>query len=146
MTRDPHDLSFRDWLSPVTERVLAGGAVTREEALRMLSAEGADTFELFAGANRIREAFQGADIHLCSIVNAKSGRCSEDCGFCSQSVHFPSPIPEYELVDTDEVVRHAEAARARGSQALGIVAAWKGLRKGKRLDQVLERVRALAAV
>jgi len=112
----------------------------------MLGAQGADTFDLFAAANRIREAFQGADIHLCSIVNAKSGRCSEDCGFCSQSAHFSSPIPEYKLVETEEVVRHAEAAKARGSQALGIVAAWRGLKQGKQLDEVLERIRAVAAI
>jgi len=144
--RDPHDLSFRDWIAGLADRVLAGGAVTPAEAARMLTAEGADSFDLFAAANRIREAFQGADIHLCSIVNAKSGRCSEDCGFCSQSVRFPSPIPEYDLVDTEEVVRHAEAAKQRGSQALGIVAAWRGLKKGKTLDAVLERIRAVAAV
>ena len=144
--RDTHDLSFRNWISSVADRVLAGGVATPEEASRMLTAEGADTWDLFAAANRIREAFQGADIHLCSIVNAKSGRCSEDCGFCSQSAHFPSPIPEYKLVDTDEVVRHAEAAKARGSQALGIVAAWRGLKQGKQLDQVLDRIRAVAAV
>lgn len=140
------DLSFSRWLEPITERVLQGGSVTREEALHMLSAEGADSFTLFAGANRIRETFQGSDVHLCSIVNAKSGRCSEDCGFCSQSVHFESSIPEYPLVGADEVVAHAEAAKARGSQALGIVAAWKGLRKGRQLDEVLDRIRKVAAV
>jgi biotin synthase len=144
--RDPHDVTFRAWIADVTDRVLAGGAVTRDEALRMLCAEGADVFDLFAGANRIREAFQGVDVHLCSIVNAKSGRCSEDCGFCSQSAHFKSPIQEYPLLDTAEIVRHAEAAKARGSQALGIVAAWRGIQKGAQLDAVLERIRAVAAV
>lgn len=138
--------TFSSWLTPIVDRVLAGGDVTPDEALRMLQAEGPDTWDLFAGANRIRHAFQGADVHLCSIVNAKSGRCSEDCGFCSQSVRFPSDIPEYELVDDAEVTKHAEAARARGSQALGIVAAWRGLKKGPQLDAVLDRVRAVSKV
>jgi biotin synthase len=144
--RDPKDLSFRDWLAPIVDRVLAGGSVTRDEALAMLGAQNADAFDLFAGANRVRQAFQGADVHLCSIVNAKSGRCSEDCGFCSQSVRHPSAIPEYAFVDRRTVVEHAEAAKARGSQALGIVAAWRGLKKGKQLDEVLDRVRAVAAI
>ncbi|MCP4873152.1 MAG: biotin synthase BioB [Proteobacteria bacterium] len=143
---DPRDLSFSRWLTPLTERVLGGGAITRDDALRMLEASGAEQFELFAAANRVRAAFQGADVHLCSIINAKSGRCSEDCGFCSQSAHFASPIPDYQLVDGDEVVRHAEAAKERGSQAFGIVAAWKGLKKGKQLDEVLDRIRAAASV
>lgn len=142
----PTDLSFRDWIGPVCQRVLEGGSVTPDEARRMLDATGADSWDLFAAANRIREQFQGADVHLCSIVNAKSGRCSEDCGFCSQSAHFPSPIPEYKLVSAEDCVKHAEAAKARGSQALGIVAAWKGLKKGKALDDVLERISAVAAV
>ena len=138
--------TFRDWLAPLVDRVLDGGSVTRDEARRMLDAEGPDAFDLFAGANRVRHAFQGADVHLCSIINAKSGRCSEDCGFCSQSVRFPSDIPEYELVGNRDVVDGAEAARRQGSQAFGIVAAWRGLKRGPQLDAVLERVRAVAAV
>ena len=141
-----HDLSFRDWIGGICQRVLDGGAVSPDEARRMLDATGADTWDLFSVANRVREAFQGLDVHLCSIVNAKSGLCSEDCGFCSQSAHFTSPIPEYKLVSADECTRHAEAAKARGSQALGIVAAWRGLKKGKTLDDVLDRIRAVAAV
>ena len=142
----PNDLSFRSWLDPITERVLNGGAVTPEEARRMLDAEGPDSFDLFAAANRIRAAFQGADIHLCSIVNAKSGLCSEDCGFCSQSAHFDTDIPEYGFLEKEEVLEHAQASLARGSQALGIVAAWRGLKKGQQLDVVLERIRDLSAV
>ena len=106
----PNDLSFRSWLDPITERVLAGGAVTPEEARAMLDAEGPDIFDLFAAANRIRAAFQGADIHLCSIVNAKSGSCSEDCGFCSQSAHFDTSIPEYGFLEKDCLLYTSDAA------------------------------------
>jgi biotin synthase len=141
-----HDLSFRNWLDPITERVLGGGSVTPEEARAMLDARGPDVFDLFAAANRIRAAFQGADVHLCSIVNAKSGSCSEDCGFCSQSAHFDTSVPEYGFLEKEEVLKHARDSIARGSQALGIVAAWRGLKQGKQLDVVLERIRDLAAV
>jgi len=140
-----NDLSFRNWLTPRLELVLDGGAIEPSDALHLLQVDGADCFELFAAANRIRQAFHGDSIHLCSIVNAKSGRCSEDCGFCSQSVRFPSDIPEYDLVDTETVLAHARRAKENASQALGIVAAWRGLKKGAELDAVLERIRALAA-
>jgi biotin synthase len=140
-----HDLSFRTWLSPVLERVLEGGTIDRSEALRLLQAMGPDCFDLFAAANRIRHSVHGDKVHLCSIVNAKSGRCSEDCGFCSQSVRFPSDIPEYDLVDNETILSHARRARENASQALGIVAAWRGLKKGRDLDTVLERIRVLAA-
>ena len=141
---DAHDLSFRNWLSPLLSRVLDGGTPTRDEALQLLQVDGPDCFELFAAANRIRHAFHGDQIHLCSIVNAKSGRCSEDCGFCSQSVRFPSDIPEYDLVDDATIIEHAQRARETASQALGIVAAWRGLKQGRELDAVLERIRTLA--
>ncbi len=112
---NPHNLSFRNWLDPITDRVLGGGSVSPEEARAMLEAQGPDTFDLFAAANRIRSAFQGADVQLCSIVNAKSGTCSEDCGFCSQSAHFETAIPEYGFLEKEEVLQHASDSIARGS-------------------------------
>ena len=56
---DAHDLSFRNWLSPLLSRVLDGGTPTRDEALRLLQVDGPDCFELFAAANRLRHAFHG---------------------------------------------------------------------------------------
>ena len=68
------------------QRILAGGEITREEALRLFHIEdSADIFDLLSWANRIREHFKGNKIHLCSIVNAKAGACSENCSFCAQS-------------------------------------------------------------
>jgi biotin synthase len=137
--------SFRQFVFDLTTRVLEGHQVSREEALRLAEAQGPDRMDLFAGANRIRELCTDGQVHRCSIVNVKSGRCSEDCGFCSQSVHFDSPVEEYPFVDQATVEKHIQLARAAGSQALGLVAAWKGLRKGPSLDRVLERIRGAAA-
>jgi biotin synthase len=61
-------------------------------------------------------------------------------------VRYESGIPEYDLMEPGEIGRHAEAARARGSQALGIVTAWRGVKKGKTLNAILERIRELAKV
>ena len=91
--RNPHDPSFRDWIAGLADRVLEGGAVTPDEARRMLEAHGVDSFDLFAAANRIREAFQGADIHLCSIVNAKSAGAARtaDSAASPPTSRRPSP-------------------------------------------------------
>jgi len=126
--------------------VLSGGDVTREEALELLSAEGPDAFDVMAAANRIRHAFKGDSIHLCSIVNAKSGKCSENCSFCSQSAHFETQVPEYGFIGDREITASARRAVEEGSRALGLVAAWKGLRRGPQLDRVLEAVRHLASL
>ena len=92
------DSGFRRFVFDLTDRVLDGHAVTRDEALRLMRAQGPDCMDLFAGANRIRATMTDGLVHRCSIVNVKSGRCSEDCGFCSQSVHFDSPVTEYAFV------------------------------------------------
>jgi len=132
---------FRHFVFDLTTRVREGHKVTRDEALRLMAADGADHMDLFAGANRIREACAGTVVHLCSIVNIKSGRCSENCSFCSQSAHFDSNVPEYDLVGREEIDREMQRARESGAHALGLVAAWRGLKKGQRLDNLLERIR-----
>ena len=83
------DATNREKISDLGGRVLAGGAISREEALFLFSLEdSADIFDLLSQANRIREKFKGNKIHLCSIVNAKAGACSENCKFCAQSSFY----------------------------------------------------------
>jgi biotin synthase len=83
-------------------RVLAGGMITRDEALRLMNLESsADIYDLMSWANRIRERFKGNKIHLCSIVNAKAGACSENCSFCSQSSFHQTGSPRYGFIDPE---------------------------------------------
>ena len=126
------------------ERALCGGPITREEALWLFTLEdSADIFDLLSWANRIREKFKGNKIHLCSIVNAKAGACSENCSFCAQSSFYQTGSPKYGFVDPEPVAEAAEEAGQNGVTAVGIVAAWKGLNEGPLLDEVCERVREL---
>ncbi len=55
--------------------------------------------------------FNGNEIDLCSLLNAKSGRCSEDCAFCAQSAHYKTEAPIYPLMNTDQMVREAKEAQ-----------------------------------
>jgi biotin synthase len=70
----------------------------------------ADILDLLSWANRIREQFKGNKIHLCSIVNAKAGACSENCSFCAQSSHYQTGSPKYGFVDPEPVAEAAEEA------------------------------------
>jgi biotin synthase len=127
-------------------RVLAGGDVARDEALELFQLEKtADIFDLLSWANRIREHFKGNKIHLCSIVNAKAGACSENCSFCAQSSHYQTGSPKYGFVDPEPVAEAAEEANQKSVTAVGLVAAWKGLNEGPLLDEVCARVRELKA-
>jgi len=146
MTETKVDASVRLQIARLGERVLTGGAVSREEALELFELErSADIFDLLAWANRIREKFKGNKIHLCSIVNAKAGACSENCSFCAQSSFYQTGSPRYGFIDPEPVQAAADEAKKNGVTAVGLVAAWKGLNEGPMLDEVCDRVRELKA-
>lgn len=136
---------MREFIREMEEKALSGGRLTYEEGCRLASVSGPDIFDLIGSANRVRVRYFGNRIHLCSIVNAKSGGCSEDCKFCSQSARYQTDIPTYPLMDSEGILRAAKEAGTNGAEAFGIVAAWWGLREGSQLEQVLERIRELAA-
>ena len=112
---------MKQWIAELADRVIAGGSVTETEANRLIGATGSDIFALFLGATRIREEFLGNGVHLCAIINAKSGRCSENCAFCAQSAHFDTGVPVYPLVDQERMVAEAKSAQMNGSSCYGIV-------------------------
>jgi len=146
MTSSKVDVTNHARISALGLRILDGGHVTRHEALELFTLEtSADIFDLLSWANRIREKFKGNKIHLCSIVNAKAGACSENCSFCAQSSFYQTGSPKYGFIDPEPVQDAAEEARTNGVTALGLVAAWKGLNEGQMLDEVCARVRELKA-
>jgi biotin synthase len=133
-------------ISELGERVMGGGHISRDGALWLINLEtSADILDLLSWANRIREHFKGNKIHLCSIVNAKAGACSENCSFCAQSSHYQTGSPKYGFVDPEPVAEAAEEANKNGVTAVGLVAAWKGLNEGPLLDEICDRVRELKA-
>jgi len=146
MTAKLVDVTCHTRIARLGAGVLAGGSIAREEALWLFNLEeSADIFDLLSWANRIREKFKGNKIHLCSIVNAKAGACSENCSFCAQSSFYQTGSPKYGFVDPEPVREAADEANKNGVTAVGLVAAWKGLNEGTMLDEVCERVRELKA-
>jgi biotin synthase len=146
MTLTSVDVPDSARIASLGRRILGGGSVSREEALWLFELEdSADIHDLLAWANRIRERFKGNKIHLCSIVNAKAGSCSENCRFCAQSSFYQTGSPKYGFVDPEPVQEAAEEANRNGVTAVGLVAAWKGLNEGPMLDEVCDRIRELKA-
>ncbi len=140
------DLTKLDRLDELGRRVLDGGFISRDEAMALFNLESAsDIFALMAWANRIREHFKGNKIHLCSIVNAKAGACSENCSFCSQSSFHQTGSPRYGFIDPEPVLEAADEANRNNVTAVGLVAAWKGLNEGPMLEEVCDRIRELKA-
>ena len=146
MTAQQVDANHHDKIAELGRRVLDGGEINRDEALWLIQLEAsADILDLMAWANRIREHFKGNKIHLCSIVNAKAGACSENCSFCAQSAFYQTGSPKYGFVDPEPVAEAGAEAKRNGVTAVGIVAAWKGLNEGPMLDEVCARVSEMKA-
>ena len=127
-------------IAAISERIICGDRITGEEALAILEAKGGDLLFLFAEANRIREHFLGRRIFLCSIINAKSGRCPENCAFCSQSSFHGTDAPIFPLVDEDRMVTCAKVAEASGSSCYGIVTSGTGIKDGGELERICRAV------
>jgi len=112
---------------------------TEAEALELLNL---DFYDLLHIANRIRERYCDNRILLCGIVNAKSGRCSEDCRFCAQSAHYNTNIPEYGMLGAEDILSKAIIAERNGAKRFGIVISGKGIfkteEKGEKMKTILK--------
>lgn len=140
---------MRTTIAAIADRIIAGGHVTEREALELTNVVGSDLFFLFAEASRIREHFLGSEIFLCSIINAKSGRCPENCSFCAQSAHHTTDAPVYPLVDEDRMVACAREAEAAGSHCYGIITSGTGIANKEelaRIERAIRRIKAETAI
>ena len=81
------NLAMKQNISFILDTVLNGTSIDYDAVCSLAQAKGADLWDLFAAAGRVRGQFRGETVDICSIVNAKSGACSENCSYCAQSVH-----------------------------------------------------------
>ena len=98
--------------------------------------------ELMRQALATKLARRGTSFSLCSIINAKSGRCSEDCHFCAQSAHYQTEAPVYPLLDKAQILTAAHEAKKNGASRFSLVTSGRGLASAD-LPQVLDIIRAI---
>lgn len=122
------------------EKVLEGCRISKEEA-QALYAQGGDT--LFAAADEIRRTMCGNGFDLCSIVNGKCGRCSEDCRYCAQSAYYPADVGEYPLLPEEQFRAEAIKNNALGIGRFSIVTSGKRLTE-EEIGKVCEIYRQLS--
>jgi biotin synthase len=106
-------------ISQLEEKVLRGEYINPEEALWL--AQFAEKEALYEAANRIRIHFCGNRMDLCTILNAKSGKCTEDCKWCSQSANYKTNIEVYDLVDLQEAYQQAKHNEKAGAHKFSLV-------------------------
>src|SRR3954447_21392221 len=119
--------------------------ITREEALRLGELEDHAEIEvLVERAWRARvERFEDST-DMCSLVNAKSGGCAEDCGFCAQSRYADAATPMHAMMSPEQILEHAKAAEAAGAHRFCMVTQGQGLSK-RDFEAIIEGARLVAA-
>lgn len=103
------------------EQVLSGENLAFDQAMALV--QQSEPTELFQAADELRRKLHNNRLDLCSIVNAKSGKCSEDCKFCAQSSHYDVEVASYEVVDRDKAVFLAKENEQHGVQRFSLVTA-----------------------
>lgn len=83
-------------------------------------------------------------IKLCLLSNIKSGDCPEDCGYCSQSVHYKTDIEKYKLLSKDVIIKQAKSAKEKGATRFCMGAAWRSVPQNKDFEKVLDLVREVS--
>lgn len=109
----------------LANEIIAGKRLTREDDLSILLT--ADLKELCEGANAIRKALCGNKVDLCSIINGRGGRCSENCKFCAQSAHHHTGCDEHGFLELEELVEGCKVAEEKGVDRYSIVTAGRTL-------------------
>ena len=107
-------------------RVLGGHQVTFDEALSILQAPDEQLLDILAGAFQLRLRYFGKTVQLYFLMNAKSGLCPEDCGYCSQSKVSEAEIPKYNILSRDKLLDGARVAAERNSKTYCIVISARG--------------------
>jgi len=121
------------------DKALRGERLSREEALSILNADDDELLAIMHAAFQVRKHYFGKKVKLNLIINAKSGLCPEDCGYCSQSIVSTAPVNKYPLLEKDVLVDGARKAMEMQAGTYCIVASGKGPTP-RELDQVIAAV------
>ncbi|NLK51582.1 MAG: biotin synthase BioB [Syntrophomonadaceae bacterium] len=113
-------------VNKLKDKILAGDQITPAEAMPLTALSGSQVYELLHVAWQVTDHFLGASVDLCSIINAKSGRCSEDCQFCAQSSYFQTEVDDYPLLDLEKILDRAQEMEAAGANRFSLVISGRG--------------------
>ena len=130
-----------DWYQ-LADRALAGETPRYEESMAVLRSTDDELLEVLQAAFKVRAATFGRDVHIHVLQNAQSGRCPEDCGFCSQSSKADSEINEYPIQSVDSLVASARKAHENGAARYCMVTATRGP-SNRDLDVVCSAVKQI---
>lgn len=105
-------------------------------------------FELIQRSRKVHEAhWPEGEVQLCTLLSIKTGGCSEDCSYCAQSARYNSGVQIERLMEKEQIMERARAARETGSTRFCMGAAWRGVRGGtQRFEQVLDIIQDVSTL
>ncbi len=115
-------------LKYLKDKIIGGESITKSEAISLLDV---DLQLLCDSANDIRKHFCNNKFDVCTIINAKSGRCSEDCKYCAQSAHYRTSCEEYPLLSKDVIRADAMKNADAGVMRYSIVTSGRNMQDGE---------------
>lgn len=127
-------------LLTLADEIIEGKRLTREDDLSFFECANLDA--LAEGADHIRAALCGNAVDLCTIINGRAGRCSENCKFCAQSSFHHTSCETYGMLDTETVLADCLEKEASGVHAYSIVTAGRTV-EGKDLEKLIHTYRVL---
>mgnify|MGYP001592733435 CR=1 FL=1 len=101
---------------------------------------------VFRAASVHRAHHDAHEVQTCTLLAVKTGGCSEDCGYCSQSAHHETGVTSEPLLAVEAVLAAARAARETGSTRFCMGAAWRSLKDGPEFERIIEMVRGVRAL
>lgn len=120
-------------LQNIKNQILDGFDLDINDAYKL---ENVPLDELLKAANEIREKFCGNYFNFCSIINVKSGKCSENCKYCAQSAHFDTNCEVYDILPFDKILPLAKANDKAGVPRFSLVASGRGLHKKNDVQKI----------
>ena len=124
----------------LADEIIGGRRITREDDLNMFLT--CDLKELCQGADKIREAFVGEKVDLCSIINGRSGRCPEDCKYCAQSVHNHTACEIYDFLPEEKILEACKMNESEGVNRFAIVTAGRAL-SGEEFEKAIHAYKTM---
>lgn len=126
---------MKDFILTLKKNILNGKQISFDEAKQLIdldiTTQVDDILFLSNCANEIRKFFCGDNFNLCTIMNAKSGKCPEDCKYCAQSAHFKTSSPVYPLTNKEDALKLALAVEKEGANRFALVTSGRGLLSSK---------------
>lgn len=126
-------------IEELKQKILNGYNITKEEAIKLVDAP---LETLCFLANRIRKHYCSNIFDMCSIINAKSGKCSENCKFCAQSAHYDTQCEKYNILPKEKILEQGKNDFDRGVLRYSIVTSGRAL-QGEDIDKVYDAIEAI---